>query len=237
VPEQQPWHDSESQMQAPETQRSPAPQFAIVPQTQAWLTHESPPRLAQTAHCAPPVPQAFASVPATQVLPEQHPAGQLVASQTQLPPEHTVPGPQAGLLPHWQPLGPQVSVTVVSQALHATPPRPHWVTSPGLRHALPWQHPAQVVVSQTHAPLWQWRPAPQGALVPHWQLPEAQLSALFALHAVQVPPTLPQAVKSLPVLQVLLRQQPPVQLFAVQTQVLVRHEVPAPHSGDEPHLH
>src|SRR4051812_29858308 len=71
TPEQQPGHDIESQMQAPVWQRSPAPQVAIAPHLQTWLTQLSPPTFAQFAQLLPPAPQAVATLPATQVLPLQ----------------------------------------------------------------------------------------------------------------------------------------------------------------------
>ena len=86
--------------------------------------------------------------------------------------------------------------------------------------------------SQTHWPPTHSRPAPQGALAPHWQLPFTQLSALPATQATQLP-LAPQARKLVLVgshVDAEL-QQPPHPLEALHTQVaaapLPLHVVPA----------
>ena len=63
--------------------------------------------LVQTLHTAPPVPQRAFVFPGRQVVPSQHPAGQLAAVQAHNPATHTCPGAQTtGLppthVPFWQ---------------------------------------------------------------------------------------------------------------------------------------
>lgn len=58
-----------------------------------------------------------------------------------------------------------------------------------------------------HAPATQASPAPQGALVPHLQLPPLQLSLVSASQLPHVPPPVPQ-LALLGVLQVFPAQQP-----------------------------
>jgi hypothetical protein len=123
VPEQQPGHEVESHTQAPVTQRSPAPQVASVPHLQTWFTQLSPPTVEQVAQRAPPLPHALGTVPATQVLPWQHPLGQLAALHTQEPFTQEVPTPHDAPVPHWHwPFAPQVSFATRSQLAHARPP-------------------------------------------------------------------------------------------------------------------
>jgi hypothetical protein len=58
----------------------------------------------------------------TQVVPLQHPDGQLVASQTQAPAEQRCPAPHCAPPPQRHtPVGEQLSATVELHALHAAP--------------------------------------------------------------------------------------------------------------------
>ena len=57
----------------------------------------------------------------------QHPFGQDASLQVHVPPWHTVPGPQGGLVPHMQvPVAAsQMFALPAAQATHAAPPMPH----------------------------------------------------------------------------------------------------------------
>ena len=85
----------------------------------------------------------------------QQPVGQLVASQTQLPPLQCWPGEHAGRVPHLQPplpVVPQLSAVTGLQPTHAEPLRPHAVIVGGEVQVLPEQQPlAQLLLVQ--APL------------------------------------------------------------------------------------
>jgi len=85
--EQQPFgHEVESQTQAPNTQRFPAPQAGALPQRQVPAAQPSAVLELQATHAAPPAPQAAAVGGEMQVLPEQQPVGQETALQPQVPP-------------------------------------------------------------------------------------------------------------------------------------------------------
>jgi hypothetical protein len=80
------------------------------------------------------------------VTPEQHPLEQEAASQTHVPDVvlHSCPEPQLGFVPHrhW-PEGEQVLEAGLSQAMHATPPIPHWLAVSPVLHVLSVaQHPS-----------------------------------------------------------------------------------------------
>lgn len=85
---------------------------------------------------------------ATQLVPEQHPPGQLVASQPEhTPPSHVSPG---------------------RHALHARPPLPQAAVSVPVRQLAPSQHPVgHDVPSHAQAPATQCWPAAQAGPLPH----------------------------------------------------------------------
>ena len=107
----------------------------------------------QLTHAAPPIPQVVTERE-LHALPAQHPVGQLVASQMQLPPEQRWPAAHCALLP--QPHAPfvQRSARTGSQLTHAAPPVPQAATSGGATHVSPLQQPlGQLVALQRHTPL------------------------------------------------------------------------------------
>lgn len=99
LPRQQPpGHEVALQTHAPAASQTwPLPHAAPAPQ---WQTPpvQALPEVPQLAQVAPPVPHAPA-VGVTHAPALQHPVGQEVASQTQLPPKHRSPAPQAAPLP------------------------------------------------------------------------------------------------------------------------------------------
>jgi hypothetical protein len=142
-----------SHTHAPLTHAWPAAHAAPVPHTQAPLAQVSA-VVPQATHAAPETPQLPAVIPGRQVLPLQHPVGQLVALQAQAPLTHARPAAQAApVVPHTHlPLA-QVSA-VVPQATQVAPEAPQLpVVLPG-RQVLPLQQPVgQLVALQTQAPL------------------------------------------------------------------------------------
>lgn len=70
------------------------------------------------------------------------------------PERQFTPTAHCALLPHWQPLGPQLSERVRSQLVHVAPLVPHCEGVPGETQLVPLQQPvAHETESQTHAPL------------------------------------------------------------------------------------
>jgi hypothetical protein len=202
--------------QLPPEQVCPAPQAAPVPHLQAPLVQVLV-LPEQGAHAAPPVPQLAALwlAPVMHTPALQQPVGQLVASQTQAPPEQRCPAAHALFVPHLQ--APVVQRSpVVPQLVQAPPVIPHWVAVVGLTHAPPLQQPlAQLAALHTQAPPTQARPAPQAAFVPHLQAPPTQVSAEVALQVVHAAPAVPQVASAL-AWQTPLRQQPLAQFDALQ---------------------
>jgi hypothetical protein len=90
---------------------------------------------------------------AVHVVPEQHPASQLVASQTQCPPEHRCPAPHAmPVVPQTHSPFTQLSESSGSHATHAAPLMPQLPTDE-VWHWLPAQQPAaQLAAVHAHAP-------------------------------------------------------------------------------------
>ena len=100
VLEQQPFgHEVPSHTQAPFKQRKPSSHGAPAPHRQApvWL-HRSD-RIPQSRQIPPPAPQ-LGGPGARQTFPSQHPFGQEVWSQTQLPATQCWRAAQAGPAPH-----------------------------------------------------------------------------------------------------------------------------------------
>ena len=140
----------------------------------------------QSAQASPFFPHSPSAVPALHwPCTSQQPDGQLVASQTQLPPKHRWPSPPsvpqigpllqaqapavqrsdlASQLPQFVPLGPQLAVV--------------WLAAP--RQAAPLlQHPVrQEAGVQLQLPPWQTRPGPQALPDPHLQTPPVQVLVL-----------------------------------------------------------
>jgi len=106
------------------------------------------------------------------------------------------------------------------QLTQAAPPVPQAeLDVPALQVPLLSQQPLkQLVALQTQAPLTHCWPLAQGPPVaPHTHVPFTQLSARDVLHAMQLPPFVPQA-ETVGTVQVLPEQQPFGQLVALQTQ-------------------
>jgi hypothetical protein len=205
-----------SHTQAPPTQRWPAEHAAPEPHAQAPFAQRSAVAL-QAVQVLPAVPHDAVVTGVTHALPLQQPLGQLVALQTQAPPTHCWPAPQAAFAPQRQVPAPQPSALGAVQEAQAAPPTPQ-VAATDCLHTPPLQQPpGQEVESQP----------------------------LQALSPVQVPgqtwqasPPEPQVAAVSPVAQVLLVVQHPFgQLAGLQTHAPATHCCPTPHAALEPHLH
>jgi hypothetical protein len=176
------------------TQRWPTPQAPPLPHRQVPAAEQLSERASQATQVAPAVPQV-PSARVTQVVPLQHPLGQEVMSQTQLPDMQRWPAAQAAPLPHAQaPLALHPLALLVSQAAQAAPLTPQ-VASVGGLHAPPLQQPpGQEAASHTHAPPLQRCPLAQLGPLPQRQAPcTEQVSALSASQAVQMAAPIPHA--------------------------------------------
>jgi len=216
VPEQQPVHDSASQIQLPPEQRWPAPHGCPLPHRQAPVGEQvSALARSHATQVAPSAPHVD-NVRALQVDPVQQPFAQEVASQRHRPPAQCWPAPQAAALPQRQDPDVQLSALVALQTRQVAPPVPQLAVD-GALQVVPVQQPSgHEVVSQTQAPTAQRWPAPQAAAVPQAQLPlVAQLSALFTSQATQAPPAVPHAAVPA-TLQVAPEQQPLAQVVLLQ---------------------
>lgn len=128
-----------------------------------------------------------------QVFPEQHPLGQEVASQTQLPWEHRWPAKHAAptLQVHCPPVHPS---PLLPHDLHAPPLVPQAVGDPET-HTPFEQHPfGHDAASQTQTELLHSRPAAQAGPPPHVQVPAAEQPSAAAPHEEHAPPVVPHAV-------------------------------------------
>ena len=109
---------------------------------------------------------------------------------------HVVPEQQPlGQVAPLQPLqAPPVQTCAPGQGWQRAPPLPQAATELPVRQLLPEQQPVgQEVESQTHAPLEQRCPGPQGALGPHWHVPEAvHWFETEGSQVAQVAPAVPQ---------------------------------------------
>lgn len=171
----------------------------------------------QSMHAPPLTPQAEPLVPGLQLEPLQQPP-QVVPLQTQTPPEHACPLAQAAPVPHRQtPPELQLSEVVAEQLVQAEPELPQLPVVGGATQVFPEQQPpGQLTPSHTHTPPEHRWPAPQGAPVPHLQLPPLQLFAREVLHDVQAAPPLPHAEVVGGEVQVDPLQHPLGQLTALQ---------------------
>ena len=168
----------------------------------------------QGVHAPPPVPQV-ATERALQVEPAQHPSGQPVPSQTQLPATQCCPVSHGGAVPHWHaPVAEHRSAARRSQGTHAVAPTPH-DDSDGWWQVEPEQHPpAQFEELQLlHTPPLQVAGAVQGS---------------------QASPPAPQAASVRPERHRLPEQQPPHDRGS-HTHVPPAHRWPAPQGGPMPH--
>jgi hypothetical protein len=142
------------------------------------------------------------------VVPEQHPASQLVASHTQCPPEQRCPAPHAmPVVPQTHRPFTQLSESSGSHATHIAPLMPQLPTDE-VWHWLPAQQPlAQLAALQVQTPPTHAWPSAQGPPVPQPHWPASHTFARVESHAAQTPPSPPQCM-TLGVLQVAPVQQP-----------------------------
>jgi hypothetical protein len=210
---------------------------------QAPVDDEHPsPVVPQPWHELPPVPHAVPVGGEVQTLPAlQHPPEQDVLSHTHAPDEQCWPALQASPAPHRQtPVGEQLSAVVMLHVVHRLPSVPQLAKLDVVQLPLESQQPDEHDVElHTHVPFEQICPAAQGALVPQWQDPPVQRSAVVAVHAVHPAPPVPQvAVEGVshvgptqqPVVQVTLH---PMQAWLTQFSVLPHEphaEPPFPHA-------
>jgi hypothetical protein len=123
----------------------------------------------------------------------------------------------------------------LAQATQAAPPAPHAPGRlPGWQTLLA-QQPAHEVPLQTHWPLTQARPGLQGALLPHWQAPLAQVSATLGSHGEQAPPPAPQVTTD-GESQVVPAQQPLGHDCALQTHLPLTQRCPATQAWPPPQV-
>ena len=142
VPLQQPLQVTESHTQFPLTQWRLLVQALLVPQRHAPADEQlSAVLLLQALQLAPLVPQLVRVGGLTQLPALQHPLGQPVGSQTQLPETQCLPLEHWVLLPHLHTPALQVSERTASQAKHEAPLVPHWVAVVGVTQVLPLQQP------------------------------------------------------------------------------------------------
>jgi hypothetical protein len=226
LPEQHPLHEPPVQTQAPPWQTRPTPQgVPASPQTQlpfaAQVSDLAPLQLTQLA---PPTPQKWRLSGLVQVwlfpLPLQHPTRQELGSQTQTPAEQWVPAEQTlPVFPHSHcPVGEQVSESGGAQLLQVAPPTPQDPAFGDVVQTEPVQQPpAQELPLHWQTPPTHWVPRPQGAPLPHSQLPPSQLLAVFGSHAEQRLPPAPHALNPETVLHPPSAVQHPAQDSASHT--------------------
>jgi hypothetical protein len=148
-----------------------------------------------------------------------------------LPPQVQVPALQLTQLPRQvtqaPPLSPQKVVESAVSQMPFVSQQPE--TAP---------HEATV---HLQVPFEQVKPLPQGGLVPHWQPPLTQVSAIGtgepALQFRQVPPLAPQEPASVTVTQVVPEQHPVEHELELHTQFPPTHCWPAAHAGPLPQAH
>lgn len=192
----------------------------------------------QLSHALPPLPHAPSVLPAWHSLLAQHPVGQETPSHTQAPLRQRWPVPQAAPPPHLHsPAVEHESAVPAGQAAQLMPGVPHAISDSEVHTSWAEQQPSgQDVASQTHVPCEQCRPAPQGAAVPHLQVPFAShVSAESEVHAKQVEPAGPQ-LESVRVSHVVPLQQAAHDV-ASQTQVPASQCWPVTQAALPPHVH
>lgn len=166
-------------------------------------------------HAAPPRPHVAVDG-AAQVEPEQQPPGQFVVLQLlQTPPEQMRP----------------------AQSWQAAPPLPHALLAVPATQVVPEQQPlGHDVRSQTHAPLTQRWPVPQGAAVPHWHVPVVEQVSEPAPQLMQALPETPQLAGAA-VLHVVPAQHPLRHESASQMHAPLTHRWPLAQAAPAPHEH
>jgi hypothetical protein len=156
LPLQQPLQVTPSQTQLPETQCRFEVQALFEPQRHAPADEQlSAVVLLQPVQLAPLVPQLPRVGGLTQLLLLQHPLGQLVASQTQLPDTQCRP------VVHWlfapQRQAPRLlheSARIGSHTVQAPPSTPHCAAVVGVTQVLPLQQPVGQVMALQPVHAW-----------------------------------------------------------------------------------
>ncbi len=169
-------------------------------------------------------------------MPEQHPLGHEVRSQTQAPLTQRWPAAHGAPVPHWQvPVAEQRSAPPpqLTQALPVTPQ----VAAAAVLQAVPAQQPLRhESASQMQVPATQRWPALQAGPAPHAQAPDdVQLSATpgsQVMHAAPVAPHLDSDGET----QVAPSQQPLGHEAGLQTHLPPTHLCAAPHSAAPPQV-
>ena len=173
-----------------------------------------------STHAPPGLPHC-GNAGVTHVLPEQHPDGHDVESQTHVIPRQRWPAPHGKPAPHLQAPLVHLSEDVELQATQLMPLTPQAVNAEGVLQVLPLQQPSEhEVESHTQVVPLQRCPGAQLAPLPHWQLPFVHAFARTGSHAMQVAP----AVAQVPVdcaLQVEPVQHPEGHEVESQTQALL----------------
>ena len=112
------------QVPVPGSQVCPTPHCGPLPHLHCPDTHCVAPEGLQALQAVPPDPQAVRVLPGAQLVPEQHPPGQLVALHTHTPLTQAWPATHCGFVPHLHAPPLQVSASAALQAAHAVP-TPH----------------------------------------------------------------------------------------------------------------
>jgi hypothetical protein len=129
----------------------------------------------------------------------QQPEAQLVASQTQAPPEQRWPAAQAAPPPQEQPPVAVQRSAVVPQERQVPASAPHWALVVGETQTLPAQQPVgQLEELQTQLPPTHSWPGAQALLPPHLQTPVAQVSVVAVVQLTQELPLVPQVAVAEP---------------------------------------
>lgn len=169
-------------------------------------------------------------------LSEQQPSAHDVASQTHVPPMHSVPGPQGAAPPQVHASFAHPSPTLV-QTRHVSPLVPHAGGVLPASQLAPEQHPEHCVGSQVHEPLWHFCPAPHGSPPPHVQLPVALQPSLLVPQSTHVEPPTPQVDGPGVSQAVPPAAQQPEHEPVVQAHAPCEQTSPVPHDGLAPHSH
>jgi hypothetical protein len=216
------------------------------PQLHAPFTQRSACAEPHAVHGPPPVPHAALDGTRHGPLADaQHPSAHELPVHTHAPATHESPAAHCPELPQRQlPPGPHRSARPGLQVLHAAPLTPHTSVPPSVTvpdvwftHALPWQHPMQLVLVHMHTPPTHSCPGAHGDAPPHLHTPEAQLSpsgaqlAHCAADAPHTPTLCPlKSTQASP-------WQHPAQLVASHTQLPPTQCCPAAQRLLLPHLH
>lgn len=204
-------HDAGLQMHCPLEHSCPLPHGVPPPHWHTPAAHRS----AVDPHekQAPPPTPHWAVVAGAQVVPVQHPLGQVLARH-------------AGQLPALHASG--------AQLWHAAPPEPQAPLALPAWQVEPEQQPAHEVLSQTHCPARQCCPAAHGGPPPQVHAPAGEQPSAVFLQSLHAKPTGPQAADVVGDVQVVPAQHPPGQEAALQMHAPLAQTCPAPQAAPEP---